>query len=73
MKKVILQVYYCGCNESLNDFLATLNLEGSNYPKLHNITYIPKPEGSGNNDSIQFNGSIIAAVQYLKEVDVPND
>ena len=50
MKKVIVQVHYCGCEESLNGFLSILKIEGDSYPKLYNITFIPKPEGNGNND-----------------------
>jgi len=73
MKRVVLQVHYCGCEESLNGFLSSLKTEGNNYPKLYNITFITKPEGNGNNDSMQINGSVIAAVQYLVEVEVEDD
>lgn len=73
MKKVIVQVHYCGSEESLNGFLSILKIEGDSYPKLYNITFIPKPEGNGNNDSMQINGSVIAAVQYLIEVEEKDD
>ena len=71
MEKVVLQVHFCGCEESLNDFLQTLSLEGENYPKLQSITYIPKSDGIGNNENIQVNGSVIAAVQFF--VKIKND
>lgn len=65
MEKVILQVHYCGCEESLNGFLSSLKIEGDGYPKLHSITYIPKAEGCGSNENYQVNGSVVAAVQYF--------
>lgn len=70
MEKVILQVHYCGCEESLNGFLRTINVDGENLPKLHSITYIPKAEGCGSNENYQVNGSVVAAVQYFTKREV---
>ena len=70
MEKVILQVHYCGCEESLNDFLKILNVKGENLPKLHSITYIPKAEGCGSSENYQVNGSVVAAVQFFTKREV---
>ncbi len=70
MEKVILQVHYCGSEESLNNFLKIINVDGETYPKLHSITYVPKAEGSGNNENYQVNGSVVAVVQYFTKREV---
>ena len=60
-----LQVKYCYNEIELNDFLATLNIDGE-LPKVHNITYIPQCSGSGENDKVQIGSEIIAVVQYVE-------
>ena len=74
MEKVVLRVRYIESEAELNKFLLNLNVfEGSDYPKLQNIIYLPKPEGNGNNDAYGINTQIIAVVQYFAKVEVKND
>ena len=74
MEKVVLRVRYIESEAELNNFILNLNVfEGSSYPKLQNIIYLPKPEGSGNNDVYDINTSIIAVVQYFDKIEVEND
>ena len=50
-----LKVKYCYSEEETNEFLKTLNIDKSDYPKLQSIQYLP-------------NGNDIAAiVQYFTD------
>lgn len=74
MEKVVLRVRYIESEAELNKFLLNLNVgETSNYPKLQNIIYLAKPEGSGNNDAYGIKTDFTAIVQYFDKVEVKND
>ncbi len=74
MEKVVLRVRYFESEKYLNDFLLNLYVgENLIFPKLNNIVYLPKPEGSGNNDVYGIKTDIIAVVQYFDKVEVKND
>lgn len=74
MEKVVLRVRYFESEKYLNDFLLNLYVgESLIFPKLSNIVYLPKPEGSGNNDAYGIKTDIIAVVQYFDKVEVKND
>ena len=74
MEKVVLKVKYFDSEKYLNEFLLNLNVgENSNYPKLQNIIYLPKPEGGGKNDIYGIQTDIVAIVQYFDKVEVKND
>lgn len=62
-----MQVKYCENETDLNIFLENLYLE-DNYPRLHNIVYIPRPDGVGNDSSYSISGNVIAAVQYVEKI-----
>jgi len=62
-----MQVKYCEDGTELNKFLESLYLE-DNYPRLHNIVYIPRPDGVGSDNSYLISGNVIAAVQYVEKV-----
>ncbi len=62
-----MQVKYCENGTELNKFLESLYLE-DNYPRLHNIVYIPRPDGVGKDSSYFISGNVIAAVQYVEKV-----
>jgi len=62
-----MRVKYCESEAELNKFLENLSLD-DNYPRLHNIVYIPRPDGVGNDSSYSISGNVIAAVQYVEKV-----
>ena len=70
MKRIRLQTKFFENEKDLNEFLKTLEITGNdNLPKLQNITYIPKPTANGTSDNFEFQGNIIAVVQYITEVE----
>jgi len=74
MEKVVLRVRYIESEKELNEFLLNLNVgENSRYPKLQNIVYLPKPEGSGNNDVYDIRTYFTAIVQYFDKVEIKDD
>ena len=65
-----LQVKYLETERELNKFLLTLSIGvNSSLPRLHNIYYIPKAEGNGTSNVMSIDSTIIAAVQYIVEVE----
>lgn len=70
MKRIRLQTKFFENEKDLNEFLKTLEIMGNDsLPKLQNITYIPKPMANGTSDNFEFQGNIMAIVQYITEVE----
>ena len=65
-----LQVKYVTTEAELNEFLSTLFIGNTaSFPKLLNISYIPKVEGNGTETATSIGSTVIAAVQYIVEVE----
>ena len=64
MTRTRIQVKYCYSESDLNQFLSTLSVE-TGYPRLHNIQYLMNVNATQGSESLSFEGSIIAMVQYF--------